>query len=105
MTIGKTTEKVDLTVKPAAIRWHAAIAALAGTGATIVLLDLLDLAGLVGATLWDGQTGRFVTRELVAEAARDFQDGAAAAGSLLGAADGRKRRAALREDRVDRRQG
>jgi hypothetical protein len=70
-----------------------------------VLLDLLDLAGLVGATLWDGQTGKFVTRDLVAEAAREFQDRASAVVGLLGTVDDRKHRAAVREDRVDRRQG
>jgi len=77
-----------------------------GTGRQMVevLLDLLDLAGLVGATLWDGQTGKFVTRDLVAEAAREFQDRASAVVGLLGTVDDRKHRAALREDRVDRRQ-
>lgn len=77
-----------------------------GTGRHMVevLLDLLDLAGLVGATLWDGQTGKFVTRDLVAEAAREFQDRASAVVGLLGTVDDRKHRAALREDRVDRRQ-
>jgi hypothetical protein len=69
-----------------------------------VLLDLLDLAGLVGARLWDGQTGKFVTRDLAAEAARGYQDGASAVVGLLGTVDDRKHRAALREDRVDRRQ-
>jgi hypothetical protein len=78
-----------------------------GTGRQMVevLLDLLDLAGLVGARLWDGQTGKFVTRDLVAEAARDYQDRAAAVGDLLGAVDDRKHRLAPPEDGVDRRQG
>ena len=77
-----------------------------GTGGQMVevLLDLLDLAGLVEATLWDGQTGKFVSRELVAEAAREFQNAAAAVGGLFGAVGDRKHRAAKREDRIDRRQ-
>jgi len=76
-----------------------------GTGRQMVevLLDLLDLAGLVGATLWDGQTGKFVTRDLVAEAAREFQVHASAVVGLLGTVDDRKHRAAPRDDRVDRR--
>jgi hypothetical protein len=74
-----------------------------GTGRHMVevLLDLLDLAGLVGAKLWDGQTGKFVTRDLVAAAAGEFQDVASAVGGLLGAVDDRKRRAAMREAGVD----